>query len=305
MMGLDIYDRLTQKNPGRYEPDYAMVLNNYAVHLSNAGQYEEAMKHTQQAIDIRRRLGQKNPERYEQSYTTSLISYSKRLCETGQYDDALKHAEEALEIRRRLKEKNPDRYEPVYALSLTNCANYLSDIGQYENAMTYAQEALAIYCRLAVKLPLLFDEATFNNTCLIYFLQWLSDYSDVVDDLTNLDNIPKTIREHRRSLFLFYAYFVKACRTSEQTTQNENFKQALLFWKDLTLVCKNEVLEYWLSAAVYCRKNIPDLVNELDWQTSWQKFINQHHGKLPQWMQEAAHRLKFEWPTINMGDGAI
>jgi len=227
------------------------------------------------------------------------------LSDAGRYDDALKYAEEALEIRLRLKEKNPDRYEPVYALSLTNCANYLSDIGQYENAMTYAQEALAIYCRLAVKLPLLFDEATFNNTCLIYFLQWLSDYSDVVDDLTNLDNIPKTIREHRRSLFLFYAYFVKACRTSEQTTQNENFKQALLFWKDLTLVCKNEVLEYWLSAAVYCRKNIPDLVNELDWQTSWQKFINQHHGKLPQWMQEAAHRLKFEWPTINMGDGAI
>jgi len=52
MMGLDIYDRLTQKNPGRYEPDYAMVLNNYAVHLSNAGQYEEAMKHTEQSTGI-------------------------------------------------------------------------------------------------------------------------------------------------------------------------------------------------------------------------------------------------------------
>jgi tetratricopeptide (TPR) repeat protein len=54
---------LVKKNPDRFEPDYAMSLSNYALNLSDAGQYEEALDYSSRALEIRERLAQKNPKR--------------------------------------------------------------------------------------------------------------------------------------------------------------------------------------------------------------------------------------------------
>ncbi|MCI5126708.1 MAG: tetratricopeptide repeat protein, partial [Candidatus Electrothrix sp. AR5] len=61
---LEINQRLAQKNPDRYEPDYAMSLNNIASYLSDAGLYEEALTRAGQALEINQRLARKNTDRF-------------------------------------------------------------------------------------------------------------------------------------------------------------------------------------------------------------------------------------------------
>ena len=72
MKGLELYRHLTVKDPKRFEPNYAMSLNNYAKHLGDAGQYEEALNHDRAALEIRKRLAQKHPDRFEPYYAMSL-----------------------------------------------------------------------------------------------------------------------------------------------------------------------------------------------------------------------------------------
>jgi tetratricopeptide (TPR) repeat protein len=104
-----------------------MSLNNYASHLSDAGQNEKALEHARQALEIYKRLVQKNPDRFEPDYATSLDNYASHLSAAGQNEEALGHIREALEIRKRLAQKNLDRFEPDYAMSLNNYANRLSN----------------------------------------------------------------------------------------------------------------------------------------------------------------------------------
>ncbi|MDG5976555.1 hypothetical protein H010_14906, partial [Hydrogenophaga taeniospiralis CCUG 15921] len=62
---LDILERLAQAKPERFEPDWAMSLNNYANRLVDDGQLTEALKHAKQALDIHERLALKRPARYQ------------------------------------------------------------------------------------------------------------------------------------------------------------------------------------------------------------------------------------------------
>ena len=82
-------------------------MSNYATHLVDAGQIDEALKHARQALEIRQRLAQENPDQYEPNFAMSLSNYANRLSGAGQDDEALKHARQALEIYRRLAQKNP------------------------------------------------------------------------------------------------------------------------------------------------------------------------------------------------------
>ena len=150
---LEIYRRLAQTRPDRYEPDYAMSLNNYANRLSEVGQSEAALEHARQALEIYRRLAQTRPDRYEPDYALSLNNYANHLGEVGQSEAALEHARQALEIYRRLAQTRPDRYEPDYAASLSNYANRLSEVGQSEAALEHARQALEIRRRLAQTRP--------------------------------------------------------------------------------------------------------------------------------------------------------
>jgi tetratricopeptide (TPR) repeat protein/glycosyltransferase involved in cell wall biosynthesis len=153
LVGLELYRRLTIKNPDRYEPAYATSLSNYALYLSDAGQYEEALDHSRRAVEIHERLARKNPDRYEPNYASSLSNYSKSLGDTGCHEEALEHSRRAVEIRERLARDNPDRYEPDYATALSNYASDLSDAGRYEEALEFARQSLEIHERLARKNP--------------------------------------------------------------------------------------------------------------------------------------------------------
>lgn len=154
---LDIHQRLSQKNPGRFEPDYAASLGNYSNYLSEICQDEEALSCIQQTLTIYQRLAQKSPDRFDPDYATSLNNYAAFLSNDYQYEEALSYGKKALDIRQRLAHKNPDRFEPGYASSLNNYANFLSNVGQDEEGLSRATQALAIRQRLAQKNPDRFD----------------------------------------------------------------------------------------------------------------------------------------------------
>lgn len=58
---LEIGRRLAKTSRDRYEPDYAMSLNNHANCLGDMGQSEAALEDTRQALEIHRRLARRAP----------------------------------------------------------------------------------------------------------------------------------------------------------------------------------------------------------------------------------------------------
>jgi len=150
---LEITKGLAEKNPERFEPDYATSLSNYSSSLSKLGQDDEALQHAKLALDIRQRLAKKNPDRFESHYADSLSNYANRLGILVQDEEALKHAKQALGIHQQLALKNPDRFEPDYATSLSNYAIRLSNLDQDDEALKPAKQALDIHQQLALKNP--------------------------------------------------------------------------------------------------------------------------------------------------------
>jgi tetratricopeptide (TPR) repeat protein len=107
---LEIRERLAEKNPDRYEPDYAGSLGNYANGLSDVGRYEEALDHARTNLEIQERLAEKNSDRHEPAYAWSLGDYANRLSDVGEDEEALDYAGKSLEIYERFAKKNPKRF---------------------------------------------------------------------------------------------------------------------------------------------------------------------------------------------------
>ena len=150
---LEIIERLAQKNPDRFDPNYAVSLSNYANHLGGVGRNEEALHHSRQALSIRERLFGKHPDRYESDYTKSLTNYANLLSNAGRYKEGLQHSWQALEIDKRLAQKNPDRFDPQYATSLSNYSTHLGEAGQIDEALDGARQASELHARLSCKNP--------------------------------------------------------------------------------------------------------------------------------------------------------
>ncbi len=150
---VDIYRRLAQWNPDRFEPDLAMSLNNLSSRLSNSGNFPGALKAIQEAVDIRRRLAQSNPERFEPVLANSLNNLSNGLSNSGNIPGSLQAIQESVDIHRRLAQINPDRFEPDLAGSLNNLSNRLSNSGNIPDALQAIQESVDIYRRLAQANP--------------------------------------------------------------------------------------------------------------------------------------------------------
>jgi len=166
----EIYRRLAQANPARFEPDLAMSLNNLSNRLSDAGDGVGALTAIREAVEIRRRLAQANPAHFEPDLAASLNNLSNRLSEAGDGAGALAAIREAAEIRRRLAQANPARFEPDLAMSLNNLSSELSDAGDGAGALAAIREAADIYRSLAQANPARFStvlEQSLRNLDLI------------------------------------------------------------------------------------------------------------------------------------------
>jgi tetratricopeptide (TPR) repeat protein len=111
---MDIYERLAEGKPERFEYDWAMSLNNYAAFLSENGRSEDALAVSKQAMDIYERLAKGKPERYENDWAVSLNNYASVLNENGRSEVALAFNRQAIEIYRKLVTKLPLKYGASY-----------------------------------------------------------------------------------------------------------------------------------------------------------------------------------------------
>ncbi len=139
---MELYRRLSEANPARYEPDLAMSLNNMSGCLSDMGDNAKALRAIREAVEIRRRLSESNPARYEPDLAMGLHNVSNRLSDMGDNAKALEAIGEAVEIRRRLSEANPARYEPDLAMSLGVQAMIVNALGDHQKAIDAARTAI-------------------------------------------------------------------------------------------------------------------------------------------------------------------
>jgi tetratricopeptide (TPR) repeat protein len=154
---LEIRQRLSEKNPGRFDSDLAMSLNTYANRLGNEGFADDALVIAEQSLKIYQRLAKTQPEHFDSDLALSLNNYSNRLSNVDRNNEALENIRESLEIYQRLAQKRPDRFEPDRAMSLINYSNSLGRLGQIDKALLHAKQALEIYQPLSKKKPDRFD----------------------------------------------------------------------------------------------------------------------------------------------------
>jgi tetratricopeptide (TPR) repeat protein len=134
-----------------------MSLNNLGMLLSELGQQELALSHTEEAVAIHRRLVQTNPAAFLPDLATSLTNLGLQLAALNRREQALAPAEEAIGIYRRLAEANPDTYLPDVAMSLRAYARACTMIDHnLPKALVAAGEAVIQYQQLATRLPQVF-----------------------------------------------------------------------------------------------------------------------------------------------------
>jgi tetratricopeptide (TPR) repeat protein len=125
--------------------------------LAYAGQWEQALAATTEAVEIHRRLVGVNPTAFEPDLASALTNLGNRLSKLGRREEALAATTEAVEIRRRLVGVNPTAFEPDLATSLNNRGTMLSKLGRREEALAATTEAVEIHRRLARVNPAAFE----------------------------------------------------------------------------------------------------------------------------------------------------
>ncbi|WP_454857582.1 tetratricopeptide repeat protein [Promicromonospora soli] len=190
---VEVYERLAETEPDRFEPDLAGSLSNLGRRLWEVGRPREGRPAAQRAVQIFERLAASDPDQFEPHLAESLVNLG--LFYTDRPEDALPHEQRAVQLyerlaisnpdrfepalaralhnlgtsqradrglpatRRavqilgRLAQSNPDRFEPRHGRSLSNLCTWLSELGRPNEALPYAQRAVQIYERLARSNP--------------------------------------------------------------------------------------------------------------------------------------------------------
>jgi tetratricopeptide (TPR) repeat protein len=78
-----MYRRLTENNPGAFEPTLATFLDNLGLLYSNVQNFSESELKYKEALEIYRRLAENNPE----TYTTAITVILGRLEELHNKND--------------------------------------------------------------------------------------------------------------------------------------------------------------------------------------------------------------------------
>ena len=73
---IEIYEKLAEENPERYQAYVAMSYNNTGNFYAEQGQPEKAEDYYRRAIEIREKLAEKNPERYAPDLAASYFNYA-------------------------------------------------------------------------------------------------------------------------------------------------------------------------------------------------------------------------------------
>ncbi len=118
------------------EDQIATLLKNSGTLYKASGQYDKAIKHYQQALDIVRKLG------HEGKVARLIFDIGQVYAAWRQYDKAIKHYQQVLDINRRL-----GREDGIFS-PLISIGDVYRDWGQYDEASAHYQQALDIARKL-------------------------------------------------------------------------------------------------------------------------------------------------------------
>jgi len=134
----------------------ARLYANLGYRMALAGQREEALAATTEAVDVYRRLVGVNSAAFEPHLALVLSNLGDRLSGLGRREEALAATTEAVDVYRRLVGVNPAAFEPELARALNNLSVDLSGLGRREEALAATTEAVDVYRRLVEVNPAAF-----------------------------------------------------------------------------------------------------------------------------------------------------
>lgn len=143
---IEIYRRLAESNPRRFEPELARALYDLSNWFFEGEQFSQGLVIIQQAVPIFRRLKDTDQERFEPDLADSLITLSECSLETGDMKGALAAGLEAVEIYKSLEQENPKRFESGLVKSYDALLDILSR--GVPRALATVQEAVGFFKNL-------------------------------------------------------------------------------------------------------------------------------------------------------------
>ncbi|MGN0534273.1 MAG: tetratricopeptide repeat protein [Eubacterium sp.] len=150
---IEIYERLAEETPERYNGDLATSYNNAGNFYRQQGKTEQAEYCHTKAIEIREKLAKENPERYNGNLAMSYNNAGVFYDEQGKTEQAEYYYTKAIEIRERLAKENPERYSGNLATSYNNAGNFYCQQGKPKQAEYYYTKAIEIREKLAEENP--------------------------------------------------------------------------------------------------------------------------------------------------------
>jgi tetratricopeptide (TPR) repeat protein len=152
-----LYLQLTRANPVAYATAFGICASNVATCMSELGQREDAVFHSEMAVKILRLASVYPGARVEPDLAGALRGLAAHLSEAGRREEALAAIEEAVAIWRRVAADDPAASEDDLAMSLHNLAIIVADLGREEEALAALEEAIAIDRRLTAANPDAFE----------------------------------------------------------------------------------------------------------------------------------------------------
>lgn len=141
---LKMYRELANKNPEKYRPDVAKVLNRLGVLLANIGELKQAQTCFEEVLQIFQKLAKKDPEKYLSAVAIILSNLGNLLCFMKELEQAKIHYDEALKISRKLDKKDPELRKSLIATTLNNRGDLFREKGKTKQALADLKKALKI-----------------------------------------------------------------------------------------------------------------------------------------------------------------
>lgn len=135
----------------------AQLQFNLGLRFSNAGDDQQALKATEDAVEIYRTLAAAESQAFEPHLASALNNLGATLGLLGRHKEALSATEEAVNIRRRLAAAGDPEALALLPGNLDNLGHQLSSLGHPEKALPVTSDAVEVYRLLAASAPEVFE----------------------------------------------------------------------------------------------------------------------------------------------------
>ncbi|KLO07784.1 hypothetical protein SCHPADRAFT_634326 [Schizopora paradoxa] len=152
-----IFGELAEKDPEKFNPSLAGVLDSLANRLSYMGLREDALQASRHAVGMYKVLVENNPASFNPNLARALDHLANMLSDMELREEALQTSRDAVGMYKVLAEKNPTSFKPNLATAFRNLANRLSSMGLREEALHASRDAVGMCKELAEKNPASFN----------------------------------------------------------------------------------------------------------------------------------------------------